>query len=111
MQYDLPGITLKAGRDVKSVFPGASFPRDVSELDNDAASVVWAELCGNAPGTAGSAASDWSHLLDRMAFIATVFRARQQDTGLLSPPFSRLEVDDLREGTLPPKYANSGTPR
>jgi hypothetical protein len=105
LQYDLPGISLKAGRDVKSAFPGASFPADVDELDQSGlAGATWRELCGDAASTRGSAAADWADLSDRMQFIATVFRARQQDTGLLSPPFTRFEVESLRMGILPPAY-------
>ncbi|MBI2764832.1 MAG: patatin-like phospholipase family protein [Chloroflexi bacterium] len=107
LQYDLPGVSLKAGQDVRSAFPGDAFPRDVVDLDIEPANAIWAELCGQASDTRGSSASDWSSLTDRMAFIATVFRARQQDTGLLSPPFSRLEVDELRALRFPPGYVET----
>jgi hypothetical protein len=44
----------------------------------------------------GSAAGDWTNLSDRMNFIVDLFRSRQADPGLFTPPYS----DGQREAIL-----------
>ncbi|HKO54195.1 MAG TPA: hypothetical protein VJV79_41085, partial [Polyangiaceae bacterium] len=53
----------------------------------------------------GSGARNWTELGNRMAFIADLFRSRQQDTSLSRPPFSAqqlavLSLDELPSGPL-----------
>jgi hypothetical protein len=49
----------------------------------------------------GSGAKNWTDLNNRMAFIADLFRSRQQDRALYEPPFSEAQLAVLRQGRVP----------
>ena len=49
-----------------------------------------------------SAAKNWTLIDNRMAFIADLFRSRQQDTSLFGPPFTKAQLDILAQGRVPP---------
>jgi hypothetical protein len=49
----------------------------------------------------GSGAKNWTDLNNRMAFIADLFRSRQQDRDLYRPPFSEPQLAQLRQGRIP----------
>lgn len=50
----------------------------------------------------GSAAKNWTLIDNRMAFIADLFRSRQQDMSLFGPPFTKAQLDVLAQGKVPP---------
>jgi hypothetical protein len=52
-------------------------------------------------GGTGSGAEDWGDLPQRMHFIAELFRSRQDDRSLFSPPFMPDQAAAIREGRLP----------
>lgn len=49
----------------------------------------------------GSGARNWTDLGNRMAFIADLFRSRQQDRDLYKQPFSDAQLAVLRQGRMP----------
>jgi hypothetical protein len=49
----------------------------------------------------GSGAKNWTDLNNRMAFIADLFRSRQQDRALYEAPFSEAQLATLRQGRIP----------
>lgn len=49
----------------------------------------------------GSGARNWTKLGNRMAFIADLFRSRQQDSTLFEPPFREDQIAVLRLGRVP----------
>jgi hypothetical protein len=49
----------------------------------------------------GSGAKNWTELNNRMAFIADLFRSRQQDMILSDQPFTDAQLAILRQGQLP----------
>jgi hypothetical protein len=49
----------------------------------------------------GSGSRNWTKLESRMAFIADLFRSRQQDPDLFRPPFAAHQLEVLRAGRLP----------
>jgi hypothetical protein len=51
---------------------------------------------------AGSAAGDWTKLSDRMNFIVDLFRSRQADPNLLTPPYSPAQRETILAGRVPP---------
>ncbi|MEA2390309.1 MAG: hypothetical protein QOK31_418 [Solirubrobacteraceae bacterium] len=51
--------------------------------------------------TRGSAAHDWTKLADRMNFIVDLFRTRQTDPNLFSPPFTALQREAIVAGRIP----------
>lgn len=50
----------------------------------------------------GSGAKNWTVIDNRMAFIADLFRSRQQDMALFGPPFSQEQLAVLAQGRVPP---------
>ena len=51
--------------------------------------------------SAQTSARDWASLPDRMNYIINLFRVRQRDADLFTPPFSRLQQNDLYERRMP----------
>ncbi len=49
----------------------------------------------------GSGARNWTSIENRMAFIADLFRSRQQDSSLFSEPFSDEQLAALAAGRVP----------
>jgi hypothetical protein len=50
---------------------------------------------------AGSAARDWTKLSDRMNFIVDLFRSRQADPNLFTPPYSSAQREAILSGRVP----------
>ena len=50
---------------------------------------------------AGSAAGDWTKLSDRMNFIVDLFRTRQADPKLFTPPYSDRQRETILSGHVP----------
>ncbi|MBI2764282.1 MAG: patatin-like phospholipase family protein [Chloroflexi bacterium] len=101
MTYELPERKLRLGQDVLGPAPGVYFPLELRELELPALCALMTELHAAGPTTGKSASHNWAKLADRMDFIATLFRSRQQDLGLLAPPFSRAQVAAFQAGQLP----------
>ncbi|MFN0095000.1 MAG: hypothetical protein ACKVVT_09530 [Dehalococcoidia bacterium] len=99
--YDLSEMSLGLGADVRGFAPGIDFPAALRTLDEPDLLALWSELGAPESSTAGSATTNWASLPDRMQYIATVFRSRQQDLGLLAPPFSRHQVEAIDAGIIP----------
>lgn len=49
----------------------------------------------------GSGAKNWTVIDNRMAFIADLFRSRQQDPSLFDRPFSKAQLEALASGQVP----------
>lgn len=99
--YDLPEMALGLGVDVRGYAPGIDFPPALRELTEPRLCELLDSLGAPKQSTDGSASANWADLPERMRYIATVFRSRQQDLGLLAPPFSRRQVETFEAGTLP----------
>ncbi len=100
--YELPETALGFGADVKGPAPGIDFPPTLRIITEPRLLKLLEELGVPAGNTVGSASGNYSVLSERMRFIATVFRSRQQDLGLLAPPFSRKQVEIFHSGKVPP---------
>jgi len=89
--------------------------RDVPPLESGMFPAALCDLTGNPAGEAvaqwdrtkgtgtPSGARDWAKLTERMNFIVNLFRSRQQDANLFSPPFSEDQLAVLARGRLPPE--------
>jgi hypothetical protein len=66
--------------------------------DPEALGIFWSTY--DVP-SAQTAARDWASLPDRMNYIINLFRARQRDVDLFTPPFTRLQQKDLNERRMP----------
>jgi len=53
------------------------------------------------PEAQGTGARDWAALPDRMRYIFELFRSRQRDTTLRTPPFSPEQQSDILQGRIP----------
>lgn len=53
------------------------------------------------PEAQGSAARDWTVLGDRMRYVFELFRSRQRDASLRTPPFSTEQQAELLAGRVP----------
>jgi len=90
------GERLKVGEDLRREFPAALVQLVNVEL------LTLLKLVDPTPDSLReTAAADWSVLLDRMHFIADMFRCFQEQPALLTPPFSPEQVAVLKDGRRP----------
>jgi hypothetical protein len=79
--------------------PLVSLPEALRLLDDpEALHVFWTTY--DVP-SAQTAARDWASLADRMNYIINLFRTRQQDVDLFTPPFTRVQQDDFYGRRIP----------
>ena len=78
----LVGIALGAG--------GVLFPADLEKLENPDLLKFLAEWDQTKGTGVGSGAENWADLRDRMNYICSLFRSRQQDPNLFEAPFARM---------------------
>ncbi|HXN59110.1 MAG TPA: hypothetical protein VN886_01540 [Acidimicrobiales bacterium] len=100
MQLVTASETLDLRRDVPPL-PDGMFPPALRDLPGAAAAVVaeWDKTGGTG---APSGARDWAKLEERMNYIVNLFRSRQRDPSLFTPPFSDAQLAVLATGSLPP---------
>jgi hypothetical protein len=79
----LPEETLQLGQDLRGPTP----ERLQTLADGDLVALL-ATVDPSPDSTAGSGATDWASLPQRMHFIADLFRTRQEAASLLGPPFT-----------------------
>lgn len=99
MDLSLPNETLHLGQDVP-LAPGQSspFPPALGSLDPDTQALLDQFGAGGSNLT-GTGATDWADYSQRMKYIASMFRSRQQDPSLFRPPFGRPGVYDNSGGS------------
>jgi len=87
MTLHVPSGPMYLGDDVKT--GPLMYPEELRTIDHAGLNKVL-QVWDFTPNTVvGSAASDWSSLEDRMNFVADLFRSRQQDYALFTPPYRR----------------------
>ncbi|HYQ02261.1 MAG TPA: hypothetical protein VER96_26485 [Polyangiaceae bacterium] len=100
MTLTLPGGNLlHLGKDIP--VGSAPFPTVLNPLEYQALKELVSSYDPNLSSLKGSAARNWTELGNRMAFIADLFRSRQQDSSLFKPPFSDEQLAALALGTRP----------
>jgi len=101
MTLTLPGgQVMELGEDVPvgvTPFPAALNPLEYAKLVD-----LVKTYDPNLETLKDSAAKNWTLIDNRMAFIADLFRSRQQDMSLFGPPFTQAQLDVLAQGKLPP---------
>jgi hypothetical protein len=96
-----PGVVLDLSDDAPAAAPGRRFPADLA-APRSPALVAFLAAHDRTGGTgAPSGARDWASLADRMNYIVNLFRAWQQRTALLEPPFGPDQVAALEQGGVP----------
>jgi len=78
------------------------FPPELDPLTGTAAEAAVAQWDRTGGTGTPSGAHDWAVLEERMNFIVNLFRSRQRDASLFSPPFSDDQLAVLAQGQLPP---------
>lgn len=84
MQLTVPGKTFYLGEDVPPLAPGKPFPDALAHVASPDLDELLMLL--HAQRLEGSAARDWASFDQRMRYIGTLFRSRQQDRSLRSRP-------------------------
>jgi hypothetical protein len=91
MTLTLPGpLILQLGRDLDAVPAAALAKITLPELAN---------MLARVEGPSG--AGDWAELSERMRFIARLFRCFHDRQEMLEPPFSNVQVEQFKDGSLP----------
>jgi hypothetical protein len=102
MRIDVPGQTFSLGADLPNRCEHYMFPKDLMTIENPELSSLLARLDYTPDTVQGSAAKNWGRLEDRMNFIVDLFRTRQQDDVLFSPPFTEEQIASIRRNVVPP---------
>jgi len=101
MTLTLPGGNLlHLGRDIP--VGSTPFPAVLDPLEYAALKELVSSYDPNLNSLKGSGARNWTELGNRMAFIADLFRSRQQDRSLFRPPFSDEQLAVLALDRVPP---------
>lgn len=101
MRLELPGRMLELGKDVDHPDLIDMFPPDLAEIESPELRSLLYELDFTPNTTRGSAAANWGSLRERMNFVVDFFRTHQQDRTLFCPPFTKEQVEVIREGGIP----------
>jgi hypothetical protein len=96
MTLRLPGATLHLGRDV----PGG-FPPELREITHPPLVALLARVDPTPNATAGSGATDWASLPERMHFITDLFRCWHGRAELFTSPYEAAQVAAMRTGRRP----------
>lgn len=102
MRIDVPGQTFSLGADLPNRCEHYMFPKDLMTIENPELASLLARLDYTPDTVEGSAAKNWGRLEDRMNFIVDLFRTRQQDQSLFSPPFTEEQIASIRRNVVPP---------
>jgi len=102
MELATPGGNLNLGKDVPAQSGLPLFPEDLGAIRGPELVALLAEYDRTGGTGIGSGADDWAKLPQRMNYILNLFRSRQQDGGLLSPPFTDAQWADMQAGRVPP---------
>ncbi len=101
MTLRLPDGEIHLGKDLRKSPGRELFPPVLQTIEmNELRTLLAAH---NADGTTAeeSGAADWAEIPERMHFILTLFRARQQDERLFEQPFSDRQRGDMANGRMP----------
>jgi hypothetical protein len=100
MQLITATETFDLRRDVPPLAEGR-FPAELRDLAGSPAAAAVARWDRTNGMGVPSGAHDWARLEDRMNFVVNLFRSRQRDAALFTPPFSSTQLAVLSEGQLP----------
>ena len=101
MTLDVPGETLHLGRDVPAPRGAPLFPADLTWPTLPVLVDLLREWDPTHGSGRGSGAHDWADLRQRMGYIVTLFRSRQQCLALTVPPFTPDQVAAMVDGEVP----------
>ena len=101
MTLRLPNGEIHLGRDLRPVAGQPLYPADLQHIELDELRGLLAAYHADGSSADGSAAEDWADIPERMHFILTLFRSRQQYLLLFAEPFSEAQRATITSGCLP----------
>lgn len=78
-----------------------NFPPVLQQIDNPDLRALLQQIDPTPDSLRGTGTGDWSDFADRIHFIADMFRAYEEDGGLLGPPYTVEQVMKLKAGQRP----------
>ncbi|MFZ2897732.1 MAG: hypothetical protein WA004_03865 [Saprospiraceae bacterium] len=101
IKLSTPTGTLALGEDVPPLSDTSPFPDCLCELTVPEVREIALQFDYTPDTLRGSAARNWSDLADRLNYVCDLFRSRQQDPYLFTPPFREEQVGAFCRGTVP----------
>jgi hypothetical protein len=101
MFINIPTGILSLSNDVRRPFGVKGFPADLKTLADSRLRHLAAQWDSGLDTLAGSAATNWTRLEDRMGFIIDMFRSYQQDVSLYQSPFNPGQSAAIMAGVMP----------
>jgi hypothetical protein len=101
MTLRLPDGDLHLGKDLPPVVGQPLFPAALQHIELDALRGLLSTYHADGSSADGSAAVDWAEIPERMHFILTLFRSRQQYLLLFEQPFTEAQRAAIAIGRLP----------
>ena len=101
MTLRLPDGEIHLGKDLRTAPGRALFPSTLQSIEMNELRSLLVTYNAEGDSAAASGAVDWAEIPERMHFILTLFRARQQDLRLFEQPFSDAQRRDIFAGRLP----------
>ena len=101
MTLRLPDGEIHLGKDLRTASGRELFPLTLQSIEMNELRSLLVTYNAAGDGAAASGAVDWSEISERMHFILTLFRARQQDLRLFEQPFSDAQRRDILAGWMP----------
>ncbi len=101
MTMETPAETLHLGVDVPAPAGAPLFPDALQHLDHPPLVDLMRHWDPTGGTGRGSGARDWARLHDRMGYIVTLFRSRQQVLALTAPPFDADQLAAMADGRRP----------
>jgi hypothetical protein len=101
MTLRLPEGEIHLGRDLQKSPGRQLFPSALQFVEMNELRDMLATYQADGSTADESGAVDWADIPERMHFILTLFRARQQDSRLFEQPFSEAQRRDIAAGHMP----------
>jgi len=101
MTLRLPDGEIHLGKDLQRSPGRQLFPPDLQSVEMSELRDMLATYHADASTADESGAVDWADIPERMHFILTLFRARQQDSRLFEQPFSEAQRRAIAAGRIP----------
>ena len=101
MTLRLPEGEVHLGKDLRKLPGRELFPSVLQTIEMNELRTLLATYRAEGTTAGESGAADWAEIPERMHFILTLFRARQQDMRLFEQPFSDKQRSDIAAGRMP----------
>ena len=102
MTISLPNRQLKLSENVIAPTGVVRYPEELLSIEDPRCRELVRAYEARMDTLSGSAAGNWSSLLDRMSFIVDLFRSYQQSKRLFEPPFLESQAQLIQAGQMPP---------